>query len=146
MPKEHRTDMTRDDEMQRACGTFQVTVVPQAPDNAPAQAAGLQRLSLDKRYSGALEATGVGEMLADGGADRKDGAYVAIERVSGTLDGRSGSFALVHRALMRDNVPQEWTVVVVPGSGTDALAGLEGSLRISVRDGLHHYELDYSVP
>lgn len=130
----------------RAKGSFEVKIAPQAPDSAPAQAAALARLSLDKRYSGPLDAIGQGEMLADGGGGRKDGAYVAMERVTGSLHGRAGSFALVHRALMRDGTPQDWTVVVVPGSGTDALTGLEGSLRITVEQGMHFYDLEYSLP
>ena len=130
----------------RAHGTFEVKVAPQSPDNPPAQGAKLARLSLDKRYSGPLEAVGQGEMLADGGGGRKDGAYVAMERVTGTLHGRAGSFALVHRALMRDGTPEGWSVVVVPGSGTDALAGIEGSLRITIEHGTHFYDLDYSLP
>ncbi|HEU4991331.1 MAG TPA: DUF3224 domain-containing protein [Luteimonas sp.] len=129
----------------RAHGTFAVKVVPQSPDNPPAQGAALARLSLDKQYNGPLEATGQGEMLADGGGDRKDGAYVALERVTGTLHGRAGSFALVHRALMRNGTPEEWSVVVVPGSGTDALAGLEGSLRITIEHGTHFYDLEYTL-
>jgi hypothetical protein len=130
----------------RAKGSFEVKIAPQAPDSAPAQAAALARLSLDKRYSGPLDAIGQGEMLAEGGGGRKDGAYVAMERVTGTLHGRAGSFALVHRALMRDGTPQDWTVVVVPGSGTGALAGLEGSLRITVEQGMHFYDLEYTLP
>lgn len=130
----------------RAKGAFEVKIAPQAPDSAPAQAAALARLSLDKRYSGPLDAIGQGEMLADGGGGRKDGAYVAMERVTGTLHDRAGSFALVHRALMRDGKPQDWTVVVVPGSGTGALAGLEGSLRITVEQGMHFYDLEYTLP
>jgi hypothetical protein len=130
----------------RAHGTFEVKVAPQAPDNPPAQRAGLARLSLDKRYSGPLDATGQGEMLADGGGNRKDGAYVALERVTGTLHGRDGSFALVHRALMRDGTPEGWSVVVVPGSGTGELAGLEGALRITIEHGTHFYDLEYTLP
>jgi hypothetical protein len=130
----------------RAHGTFAVKVVPQSPDNPPAQAAALARLSLDKRYEGPLDAVGQGEMLADGGADRKDGAYVALERVTGTLHGRAGSFALVHRALMRDGTPEDWSVVVVPGSGTGELERLEGSLRISVEQGKHFYDFEYTLP
>jgi hypothetical protein len=130
----------------RAKGSFEVKITPQAPDNAPAQAAALARLSLDKRYTGPLDAIGQGEMLADGGGGRKDGAYVAMERVTGKLQGRAGSFALVHRALMRDGTPQEWTVAVVPGSGTGELAGLEGSLRITVEHGTHFYDLEYTLP
>jgi hypothetical protein len=132
--------------VRRAHGTFEVKVAPQSPDNPPAQSAAMARLSLDKRYSGPLDAVGHGEMLADGGGSRKDGAYVAMERVTGTLNGRSGSFALVHRALMRGGTPEGWSVVVVPGSGTGALAGLEGSLRITVENGKHFYDMEYSLP
>jgi hypothetical protein len=130
----------------RAHGTFEVKVAPQAADNPPAQAAALTRLSLDKHYRGPLEAIGQGEMLAAGDGGRKDGAYVAMERVTGTLYGRAGSFALVHRALMRDGTPEGWSVVVVPGSGTGELAGLEGSLRITIEHGTHFYDLDYTLP
>lgn len=132
--------------MPRAIGIFEVKAAPQAPDNPPAEAAGVGRLSLVKRYHGALDATGNGEMLAVGGGSQKDGAYVAMERVTGRLDGQRGSFALVHRALLRDNVPQEWTVAVVPGSGTGALSGLEGSLQIRISDGKHHYDFEYTLP
>jgi hypothetical protein len=47
---------------------------------------------------------------------------------------------------MRDGTPQEWTVAVVPGSGTEDLAGLEGSLRITVEHGTHFYDLEYTLP
>jgi hypothetical protein len=127
-------------------GMFEVKVMPQTPDNDAARAAGLVRLSLDKRFNGPLEGTSQGEMLADGDGSKRDGAYVAIERFAGTLDGRAGGFALVHRALLRDRKPEQWTVTVVPGSGTGALAGLEGEMRIRVEDGKHFYELDYTLP
>ncbi|GGD48301.1 hypothetical protein GCM10007235_20200 [Pseudoxanthomonas indica] len=129
-----------------ARGTFTVKVQPQTPDNAPARAAsGLSRLSIDKQFSGALDATSGGEMLAAGSADRQDGAYVAVEIVSGSLDGRKGSFAFVHRALMRQGVPQEWTVTVVPGSGTGELVGLEGAMTITITDGRHDYDFEYRL-
>src|SRR5690606_2221134 len=76
--------------MRTASGTFDVQIAPQQPDNPQAEAAGLVRLSLDKRYHGPLDATAQGEMLADSGGGQKDGAYVAMERVTGTLDGRRG--------------------------------------------------------
>jgi len=130
----------------RVQGSFEVKVTPQTPDNAPARSAGLARLSLDKRFHGPLEGSSQGEMLADGDGSKRDGAYVAMERFAGTLDGRTGGFALVHRALMRDRTPEQWTVTVVPGSGTGALAGLEGEMRIRVEDGKHIYALDYTLP
>lgn len=130
----------------QASGKFDVKVAPQAPDNDQARASGLVRLSLDKRYHGALDATGQGEMLADGDGSKQDGAYVAMERVAGRLDGREGGFVLVHRALMRNQVPEEWTVVVVPGSGTGALEGIEGAMRIRFEGKQHLYEFEYMLP
>ncbi len=129
-----------------ATGTFEVKVVPQSPDSEPAKAAGGMRLSLDKTFRGALEATGQGEMLANNAGTSGEGAYVAMEKVSGTLDGRTGSFFLVHRALMRGGQPEEWTVTAVPGSGTGALAGIEGSMRIRVEGKQHYYDFEYTLP
>lgn len=104
------------------------------------------RLSLDKTFTGALQGVSKGEMLASRDAAQKNGAYVAMETFSGSLDGREGGFAIVHRALLREGAPQEWTVTIVPGSGTGALVGIEGAMRITVVDGRHHYELDYTLP
>lgn len=36
------------------------------------------------------------------------------------------------------------TVAVVPGSGTDGLAGISGTMRIVIADGKHSYEFEYS--
>jgi len=127
-----------------ALGTFEVKIQPQTADNPPAQASGLGRLSLDKLFQGDLEATGQGEMLVSGDGS-KSGAYVAIEKITGTLHGRSGSFVMVHRALMVQGTPQEWTVVVVPDSGTGALEGLSGSMRILIAGGKHSYDFSYAL-
>jgi hypothetical protein len=127
-----------------ALGTFEVKVQPQTADNPPAQASGLGRLSLDKRFHGDLEASGQGEMLASGDGS-KSGAYVALEKITGTLHGRSGSFVMVHRALMVQGTPQEWTVTVVPESGTGALEGLSGSMRIVIEGGKHSYDFSYTL-
>lgn len=140
-----RATFAQESHIMHAHGSFEVRMVPQTPDNPPAQAAGLGRLSLDKDFHGDLAATGQGEMLAVRDESQKQGAYVAMERVTGTLGGREGSFVLVHRALLRGGQPQEWTVTVVPGSGTQALAGIEGSMRIRIEDGRHLYDLDYTL-
>lgn len=129
-----------------AHGQFEVKLQPQAPDSEVAKASGLMRMSLDKQFRGALSGTSRGEMLATRDATQKNGAYVALESFSGTLDGREGGFALVHRALLRDGESREWTVAVVPGSGSGALAGIEGSMRISIVEGRHEYDLDYTLP
>lgn len=129
-----------------AHGSFEVKIEPQAADNPPAKAAGLARLSLDKHFQGALEAISQGEMLASSDAAQQFGAYVALEKVVGTLNGRQGSFVLVHRSLLRNGQPEGWTVTIVPGSGTEELAGIEGEMRITIKDGQHFYDLDYTLP
>jgi hypothetical protein len=129
-----------------AKGSFDVKVMPQQADNAPAKAAQLGRLSIDKQFHGALEAVSQGEMLASGGGNQS-GAYVALEKVTGILDGHAGSFYLLHSAVMIGGKPQDWRVNVVPESGTDGLAGLSGRMTITITaDGKHHYDFDYILP
>lgn len=127
-----------------ATGYFDVTLAPQKADNPQAQAAALTRLSIDKHYYGGIEGVSQGEMLASGDG-KQHGAYVAIERITATLNGRSGGFALVHHAVMIRGVPENWTVSVVPESGTGQLAGISGTLTITNRDGKHFYELQYTL-
>lgn len=127
-----------------ANGTFDVTVRPQSADNPQAQSSGLSRLSIEKRFHGPLEATSRGEMLASGDG-RQSGAYVALETVEGQLDGRRGSFVLMHSAVMNRGTPENWSVVVVRDSGRGELAGLSGAMRIVIADGVHRYEFDYSL-
>ena len=129
----------------RVSGTFDVKLEPQKPDNAPAQGAGIGRVSIDKQYHGGLEGTSQGEMLAYGDGTRS-GAYVAIERFSGTVNGRKGSFALVHRSNMSNGVPERWEILVIPDSGTEALTGIAGELRIIFKDKQHLYEADFTLP
>jgi hypothetical protein len=128
-----------------AKGHFDITVTPQQADNPQAEAAGLLRMSIDKRYHGGIDGVAQGEMLASGDG-KQHGAYVAIEKITATLDGRSGSFALVHRAVMQQGVPENWMISVVPGSGTGQLAGISGTLTITISEGKHFYELQYTVP
>ena len=127
---------------EHAHGTFEVKIVPQPPDNPAAESAALGRMSLDKRYVGDLDATGQGEMLAFRSAVEGSAGYVALERVNGTLHGRRGSFVLQHSGTMDRGTPS-LSVSVVPDSGTDALVGLRGSLRILIAEGRHSYEFDY---
>lgn len=129
-----------------ANGRFDVKVQPQRPDNPQAQAAGLGRLSLDKQFHGALDARSQGEMLSSGDDATRSGAYVAIEKVDGALDGRRGSFVLMHHAVMVKGTPGNWAVEVVPDSGTGELAGLCGSMTITITGGEHFYDFEYTLP
>jgi hypothetical protein len=128
----------------RANGTFQVDVKPLSPYNS-APDAQLGRFSLDKQYHGELEGTGQGEMLTAGNATTGSAGYVAVERITGTLRGKKGSFSLQHLGTMA-NGAQSLTITVVPGSGTGELAGISGTLNIIIEGGKHSYVLDFSLP
>jgi hypothetical protein len=105
----------------------------------------LNRMTLDKQYHGDLEATGIGQMLTAGTDVKGSGAYVAIEKVSGTLEGTKGTFILQHAGTMTREVPQ-LAIVVVPDSGTSDLKGISGNMKIKFAEGgKHFYELDYTL-
>jgi hypothetical protein len=130
--------------MAHASGTFEVKLKPQAPDDK-AEGSTLGRLSIDKQFKGDLEGTGKGEMLTAATDVKGSAAYVAIERVTGTLHGRSGSFVLVHRGIMTSST-QHLDLAVVPDSGSGQLVGLSGKMTIKIDGGKHSYELEYSLP
>jgi hypothetical protein len=129
--------------MNHASGTFEVRLVPQTDDKSGEAALG--RMTIDKQFHGDLEGTSKGQMLT-GMTDVKGSAgYVAIEKVSGTLKGRTGTFILQHTGVMNRGVPQ-LTVTVVPDSGTGQLVGITGNLKIIIADGKHSYEFEYTLP
>jgi hypothetical protein len=130
---------------QRAAGAFDVKVVPQKPDTQIARAASLGRLTIDKRFHGDLEGISKGEMLATQTETPGSAGYVALERVTGKLNGRTGTFVLQHSATMSRGKPTS-TICVVPDSGTGELQGLTGKMTITVAaDGGHTYEFDYKI-
>jgi Protein of unknown function (DUF3224) len=130
--------------MPQANGTFEVKLTPQKPDNKEAESANLGRMSIDKQFHGDLEGTSKGEMLSAMTDVKGSAGYVAIERVTGTLQGRSGTFVLQHNGTMTRGEPQ-LSVTVVPDSGTGELAGLSGKLTIRIDGKQHFYEFDYEV-
>ena len=124
-----------------ASGTFEVKLTPQATDDKDAP---VGRMSIDKQFHGDLGATSKGEMLSAGTSVKGSAGYVAIERVSGTLQGRNGSFVLQHSGTMARGDFQ-LSVTVVPDSGTDQLAGLAGKMAINIIDGKHLYDFEYTL-
>lgn len=126
-----------------ATGTFQVKLTPIPLDDKAADPT-LGRMSIDKQFHGDLEATSKGEMLSAGTSVKGSAGYVAIERVTGTLAGRSGAFALQHTGIMTRGAPQ-LTITVVPDSGTGELAGLAGKMSIQIADGKHSYDFEYTL-
>jgi hypothetical protein len=124
-----------------ANGTFDVKIIPQAPDD-PAGGP-FSRLFLDKQFHGELDGASKGQMLAAGTAVEGSAGYVALEIFSGTLNGRRGSFILQHNGTMAKGVPT-LIVTVVPDSGTDQLAGLAGAMTIVIAGGKHSYDFEYT--
>jgi hypothetical protein len=127
-----------------AKGSFTVEMKPQAEPNA-VEGVSLGRMSLDKRFEGDLAAIGKGEMLTALTPVEGSAGYVAIERVTGTLHGRNGSFVFQHAGTM-DRGAQQLSITVVPGSGTGALVGIAGTFKLSIVEGKHFYEFEYSLP
>ena len=129
--------------MHHAVGTFEVKMKPE-PLSEVAGKSAIMRMSIDKAFHGQLEGTSQGEFLSAMGSEKGSAGYVAMERVTGTLDGKTGSFALMHRGLMTRGTP-ELKVTVVPDSGTGELVGISGTFRIDIVEGKHNYEFDYSL-
>jgi hypothetical protein len=140
-PTKERTSLT-----QHAKGSFEVKLAPQKPDSDAAKTASFGRMSIDKQFHGDLEATSTGEMIGAQTETKGSAGYVAMERVTGKLKGRTGSFVLQHSGSMHSGA-FELSVTVVPDSGTNELKGLAGKMNIIITpDGKHSYDFDYTLP
>ena len=124
-----------------ARGAFDVKTIPQPADD---EGVAIGRLLLDKQFHGDLEATSKGQMLAVRTGVPNSAGYVAMEQVSGTLLGRTGTFALQHSGTMNRG-EQELLITVVPDSGTGELEGLSGTMTIIIDAGKHEYDFEFSL-
>ena len=125
----------------RASGTFEVKMSPQ--DQGADMPVG--RMMIDKQFQGDLVGASKGQMLmASSDSVKNSAGYVAIEKVTGTLNGRRGSFYLQHNGVMTRGVG-ELTITVIPDSGTDQLVGLRGKMNIIIAEGKHSYEFEYML-
>ena len=127
----------------RASGRFDVRLAPLTLDDRAADAT-LGRMSIDKVFLGDLEATSKGEMLTAMTAVAGSAGYVAIERVAGKLNGRSGTFVLQHTGTMTRG-EQQLSIMVVPDSGTGQLTNLAGKMTITIKDTRHSYDFEYTL-
>lgn len=125
-----------------ATGTFEVKATP-SPGAAPDQAIGT--LTLDKSFTGDLTAKSVGVMLGVQTETPGSAGYVAMEQVTGTLNGKQGSFILQHSGSMQGG-SMTMNVAVVPDSGTQGLKGIAGRMEIRIEGGTHHYRFVYTLP
>ena len=130
--------------MKRATGSFEVNLQPLSNAEVSGDAL-FGRMLLTKKFSGGLQATARGQMLSAGTATRGSAGYVAIDHITGELDGRTGSFVLQHSGSMNRGVPT-LSIMVVPDSGAGELTGLTGTLSINIVDGKHFYDFLYSFP
>lgn len=125
-------------------GSFDVTMHAEPPYDTR-DGVMLGRATFDKTFHGGLNAKGLVHMLSARSGARKDSAaYVALERIEGTLDGRRGTFCVTHQGTMNRG-SDSLVISVVPDSGTGELEGLSGSMRIRIEDGKHFYDFDYSL-
>jgi hypothetical protein len=124
-----------------AKGTFEVKLTPQTDNVDPT----LGRMTIEKQIHGDLEATSKGQMLTGGTDVKGSGVYVAVERVTGKLAGRSGSFLLHHTGIMTRGEPR-LEIDVVPDSGTGELVGITGKMNIIITEGKHSYDFEYTLP
>lgn len=124
-------------------GSFDVKITPAADADA-AEGVSLGRLLLDKQFHGPLEARSQGQMLSARTAVEGSAGYVAIERVTGILEGREGSFVLQHSGSMARGAAA-LSITVVPDSGTGALQGLSGRMSVEITGGKHFYVFEYSL-
>jgi Protein of unknown function (DUF3224) len=131
---------SEDKNMHHAAGEFEVKIKPVSAADEP-----VMRMSLDKQFHGDLEATSIGQMMAGGNEANGARVYVALETVTGSLKGRTGSFVLAHRGTMTKDA-QALSVIIVPDTGTEQLTGIAGELGIDIRYGKHFYTLDYTLP
>jgi hypothetical protein len=128
----------------QAIGSFEVTLTPQPPVDGVGDSA-IGRMAIVKRFSGDLVGASRGQMLAAMSEVKGSAGYVAIERVQGSLHGRTGAMTLQHTGVMTRGAPQ-LAITVVPDSGTGQLAGISGTMTIDIVDGAHHYVLEYELP
>lgn len=121
-------------------GTFTVQMTAEPPYDV-VDGVSLGRMRFNKTFTGGLEGTSVVEALGQRGPVPTSATYVALERITGSIEGRRGSFVVAHFGVMHGE-EHSLTVRIAPGSATGELAGLSGSMTINIVDGVHHYTLD----
>ena len=128
-----------------AKGTFEVKMTPMTAEDAVGDPT-IGRLGMAKQFAGDLDGTSKGQMLGtQSEAVEGSGGYVAMERFTGTLGGKKGSFTMQHIGTMQGG-KFDLNVAVVPDSGTGELTGISGKLKIIIEGSKHLYEFDYSLP
>jgi hypothetical protein len=123
-------------------GSFTVVMKPLEAYTTPSEGSSLGRMSIDKEFSGPLTATSQGEMLTGMTPVKGSAGYVAIEKVIGNLEEKTGTFVLQHFGIMA-GTESRLILEVIPDSGTEELTGLTGKMEINNENGQHTYVFDY---
>jgi hypothetical protein len=126
----------------QATGEFEVDLRPLESFAQGSEGIRLGRMSIDKTFRGDLVGRSQGEMLSAMTNIEGSAGYVAIEKVSGTLQGRRGSFVLQHFGIMNRG-ESRLILEVVPDSGTGELAKISGRMALRIENGQHFYDFDY---
>lgn len=129
--------------MTTVSGTFDVSTRPEPPFSTE-DGVLLGRMEFDKVFQGALDATSVVYMTYARTPVDSSAGYVAVERIVGSVEGRAGSFVVLHTGLMNEG-DLSLEVPIVPKSGTGELVGITGSMTIEESDGEHIYALSYRL-
>ena len=126
--------------MPEITAAFTITRWEQVPFDEPADGPVLARAEVDKTYTGDLDGTSVAQLVMAG-----ETSYSAVERVTGRLGGRTGTFVLAHGATTGVGSAEFSPGLVVPGSGTGELAGLTGTVEFRHDEGGARILLRYDV-
>ncbi len=129
--------------MKTVKGSFQVKSSPLENDST-AQEIGAMRMKFDKTFLGPLNATSIVSMMGIMDRNTGSGAYVAIEKIIGELENKKGSFCIAHSSSMNQGVPQQ-SITIIPGTGTDELKNINGTMIIDIVDGNHFYKFQYQI-
>lgn len=127
----------------KANGSFEVKLSPE-PAFAEEHGVTLSKITVTKRFFGALDAEGIVHMIAVRTPLPTSAGYVAVEQVRGTLGGKAGTFVLQHSATATAK-ERVLSVTVVPDSGTGELMGLTGKMDIQIVEGKHYYDFEYEL-
>jgi hypothetical protein len=129
--------------MKTVKGSFQVKSSPLENDSTT-QEIGAMRMKFDKSFEGSLSAKSIVSMMGIMDRSTGSGAYVAIEKIEGELENKKGSFCMAHSSSMNQGVPQQ-SITVIPGTGTDELKNISGTMIIDIIDGNHFYTFQYQI-
>ena len=121
-----------------AKGSFEVKLTPQEDANSPAG-----RMVIDKVYQGDMNGSGIGQMISKR-TENGVAVYFAVEEFSGSIEGRSGAFTLIHKGYMSKE-SQSLELVILEGSGTGEFETISGSMDIAQGTDGHTYELTYGL-